>query len=480
MKRSHKLWIMGGVLALAVILTVSVFFMDQKLEKIKTSGETILSIPAESVTGLSWDHDGETLSFRKDDVWHWEEDEAFPVSELDFQNMLDPFTHLTAAFRIEDVEDYSQYGFDAPVCTIGITTEDASYEIRLGAYSQMDQQRYVDLGDGNVYLLFHDPMMEFDVGIRDVIQNDDIPYIKEADRITFRGQETYRILKNPEGGKSHRPEDLYFAERNGKLSPLNTSSVADYLQDLALTGLQNYETYTASQEDLSKWGLDAPELTIQVDYTLQQEDSETEEQRTYTLSLSRDPEALKASLEAEDPDSVFVPVYGRVDQSERIYEISADDYSLVTACSYDDLRHREVFPASTQDITALEMTLDGNTYAFESAPQEEDETLLQFTYLGNEIDADPVLTALRSLHAEEFTEEIPTGQREISIQALLSSGESVHLELYRKDGTHCIAKVDGEVLSLVPRSQVVDLMEEIRSIVLAPAEETEETQPSLS
>ena len=42
----------------------------------------------------------------------------------------------------------------------------------------------------------------------------------------------------------------------------------------------------------------------------------------------------------------------------------------------------------------------------------------------------------------------------------------VQIQLYRWDGTCCLAVVDGEPVSLVPRTQAVDLMEAVRAIVL--------------
>ena len=41
----------------------------------------------------------------------------------------------------------------------------------------------------------------------------------------------------------------------------------------------------------------------------------------------------------------------------------------------------------------------------------------------------------------------------------------VAVELYRWDGEHCLAVVDGQSVSLVPRSQVVDLTEAVRELV---------------
>lgn len=40
------------------------------------------------------------------------------------------------------------------------------------------------------------------------------------------------------------------------------------------------------------------------------------------------------------------------------------------------------------------------------------------------------------------------------------------MDLYRYDGTYCLAVVDGTPVSLVERSYVVDLIEAVNAIVL--------------
>ena len=42
----------------------------------------------------------------------------------------------------------------------------------------------------------------------------------------------------------------------------------------------------------------------------------------------------------------------------------------------------------------------------------------------------------------------------------------VQIKLYRYDGSRCLAAVDGESVSLVERTAVVDLIEAVHAIVL--------------
>lgn len=163
MKRAKRLYILFGVLVVLCIATVCVLQYDQKQEEIQTSGETILTVDADTVSALDWETESDSLAFHKDGSWLYDEDEAFPVSEEKINDLLAEFEDFRAAFVIENVTDFAQYGLDEPVCTIDITTSDTNYEIQLGDYSSMDSQRYVSIGDGNVYLAVNDPLDAFDL-----------------------------------------------------------------------------------------------------------------------------------------------------------------------------------------------------------------------------------------------------------------------------------------------------------------------------
>ena len=475
MKRAKKLWIMAGILGLALVLTLSVALMDHKAEKIRASGEPILSVPVDSVTALSWDNGGETLSFRKEDGWIYEGDPDFPVSQQILEQMLSTFETFSAAFAIQDVEDYGQYGLQDPVCTIKFTAGDQNYRVALGSFSKMDQQRYVDIGDGNAYLVFNDPMVEFDRDLRHVIQNDTTTYLQDANRITFTGAETYSIWKDPEAGISHREDDIYYAEKNGQLLPLDPINVQNYLADLTLMELTDYQTYTADKEDLSQFGLDKPELSVEVHYDELLRGEPTGEEKTMVIHVGRNPEQVKAAEDAKDDNADPVPAYVRVGDSQIIYRIQPGEYDKVMACSYDDLRHPEIFPASTEDILSLEVTLDGSVYQL-SAKDPKAEPL-QFFYGDSQVDVSPVLSAIHSLRAQDFTQEPAAGKLELRLRAELKNSKSVTVELYRIDGQQCLAQVDGTPVARIPRSQVVDLQEDLNAILLSPSQETQAENP---
>ena len=66
MKRYKRLYVVLAVLLAACIATFALSRYKAQKEQIQTSGETILSISADEVESLSWDYDGQTLSFHRD------------------------------------------------------------------------------------------------------------------------------------------------------------------------------------------------------------------------------------------------------------------------------------------------------------------------------------------------------------------------------------------------------------------------------
>ena len=181
MNRSKRLSVLLCVLVIFCALTLGVSKYEERKEKIKNSDEIILELNSEDVTELSWEYGAETFAFHKDENWLYDEDEHFPVNEEKVDQLLENFQSFGVSFIIEDAEDLSQYGLGDPLCTIHIGLEEETYEILLGNYSEMDEERYVSIGDGNVYLVKDDPLDSFDIELSDMIQHDEIP---EFDSVT--------------------------------------------------------------------------------------------------------------------------------------------------------------------------------------------------------------------------------------------------------------------------------------------------------
>lgn len=457
MKRHKRIYILLGVLAVICIATIIVRGIEEKKEKIKNSDKIILEIPSDSVKTLSWEYNSNSLAFHKDGKWIYDKDEAFPVSEKKIKELLQQFESFGVAFIIEEVEDYGQYGLDKPICTIKFSTEEKSYEVKLGDFSTMDSQRYVSIGDGNVYLVKNDPLEYFDATLNDMIDHDTTPIFTKVTvkEIKYSGAENYNIIYEKDSANSYNSEDVYFAQQAGKKLPLDTNKVNDYLTSISYLNLTDYVTYNMSDEDLKKYGLNSPELTITVNYTSENNDGK-DSSETFVLNISGNP---------EEKGKEDITGYARVGESKIVYKIPSDSYKKLMAASYDSLRHSEVLPTAFDNINKIVIYLEGNEYTISSEKKDDKRV---YSYKDKEIEITDLQNAFANLKADRFTKDKPKEKEEISMTVYLDKENipEIKLQFYRYNGSHCLAVVDGEPVSLIKRSNVVDLIEAVNAIVL--------------
>lgn len=471
MKRAKRLYGLLGVLVAVCVITFAVSKYEEKKENIKNSDEIILKLDSESVTKLSWEYEDVSLAFHKDEQWIYDEDEAFPVDEEKINKLLSVFENFGVSFIIEEVQDYSAYGLDDPVCTINIETEEDTYEILLGDFSVMDSQRYVSLGDQNAYLVSSDPMETYEVTLEDMILNDEIPDFENVKEVAFSGTENYQFVYEEESGKTYCEDDVYFTEKDGKSVALDTSMVEAYLDTISYLEPEEYASYNVSDEELESFGLDQPQLTITIQHTWEDEKTKEETEGTFVLNISRDPKEQKKAEETaqkesdEETEDEEITAYARIGESQIVYKLDGEAYQELMAASYNDLRHQEVLTADFSDIYQIDISLENKHYTI-SSEVEDDERIYYFGE--EELDIYDFRSSFITLYAKSFTDEEPKEKKEISVTFYLENENfpEVTVELYRYNGENCLAVVDGETVCLVSRSDVIDIVEAVNAIVL--------------
>lgn len=503
MHRSKRLLILVGVLAVVCAAAFLATRVQEQQEQVEASGETVLAIDAGNVASLAWTSGEGEYAFHKDGTWIYDADEAFPVSAEALEELLASFSSFNAAFVIRDVTDYAQYGLEEPECTIEIGTAEASYTIALGDMSAMDDQRYVSIGDGNVYLAVTDPMDAFAVELSDLIDNDEIPQMDTVTALSLTGAVEESIAYVEAGGPSYSDEDVYFLQSGEESLPLDTDLVEDYLGGIRDLVLTDYATYNATEIELASFGLNDPALTVTVEYEQQAEAAEEGAEPettagTLALHIGRVEEAEESAEETEESaedaqEEAQYAYYLRVGDSPIVYNLSDADGEALFAGSYDDLRHRQVFWGDFDDVAQATILLDNQTYTLTAQTAETDETAetgetadaaaesaeptaaagdedaeITWTCNGEPVDVTGIRDKLAALTAEEFTSEAPADQLEISLTLDLNDEDvpQVRIQLYRYDGASCLAVLDGEPAALVAREDVVDLMEAVRTLLL--------------
>lgn len=465
MAKTKKLCILLGVLATVCIAAVLIGRMEQRQEDIRSGQTTVLALDTGDASVLSWEYAGSSFSFhREDGLWCYDDDEAFPVDQDAIEALLTVFADFTASFTIENADTLSQYGLEAPTASIHIETAEDAFDILVGDYSQMDSQRYVSIGDGCVYLATSDPLDSYNVLLAGLIRHDDIPSFS-TDTVTslrFDGDEGYTASYQADSTGSYDAEDVFFTTLNGASLALDTSLVRSYLSTMTYLDLTDYVTYTADDGSLDVYGLDDPELTVTVSYTVTDEDS-TETEETFLLSVSRDPQQRDTEVDGDDPDSITA--YARVGGSSIVYQISGSEYLELMAYSRNDLRHQELLWCAFTDITSLEVMLEDETYTLTVETDGDDHV---WYYGDQELSISELQSALTGLTAESFTTTQPTGREELRMTVYLDNENvpSVELTLYRHDGDFCLAEVDGVPTAYVSRTAAMKLVEAINAIVL--------------
>ena len=432
MKRTKKLYILLGVLVVICIATFALSKTEKKKENIKNSDKTVLEVDSDSVNKISWKSSLGSLAFeKKDGTWTYTDDANFPVDQDKIAERLKLFKEFGVAFEIEDVDDYGQYGLDDPECTITLETDDETYEISLGDYSTMDSQRYVSIGDGNVYLVKNDPMDSFNVTIDALVKNDEIPNFNQVEKIS-----------------------------EIKVSGSTSLDAKTYLNNVNALNLGTYVTYNATDEELAKYGLDEPQYNLEVKYTPKSEDS-SEDSGDSKDSEASSEKTFILHVSAKQDDKAYV----RIGDSKIIYEITEDEYKNVTDGSYDSLRHKSVVTADLSDVDSVKVTLEDKDYTIDLSEKKGD---VVSTYDGEEIEGTDFTDALKALKASDFTSEEPSEKEEISFKLHYKDDKypEKEVKIYRYDGTNCLVTIDGKSISLVKRDLVVDLTEAVNAIVL--------------
>ena len=92
-----------------------------------------------------------------------------------------------------------------------------------------------------------------------------------------------------------------------------------------------------------------------------------------SLAVSRAPaerwDDTQADAETETGEEEEVTAYARVDDSPIIYKITTQEYRALMDASYDTLRHKEILPADLENVSQVDVTLDGTSYTVTASGQ---------------------------------------------------------------------------------------------------------------
>lgn len=170
MTRGKKLGILCCVLAVAIVgCIVAKQVAEHSEDADKTS---VMNIAAESITGLTWTYNDETVSIVKSgDEWSYEtpENEEDMVDTTDAENMVQAIADLKATAVLTPEEQEGDYGFDSPTCEIIVKTDSADTTYTIGSLNEITNQYYLQVtGSENVFTIDTSFIDMFEKGYDDV------------------------------------------------------------------------------------------------------------------------------------------------------------------------------------------------------------------------------------------------------------------------------------------------------------------------
>jgi hypothetical protein len=284
-----KRGLLYGTAALAALCVIYVGvgqYMNHSKEqaKEKEEGEKVYLTDLSSVTSLSYDIDGQELSFtKKDGKWSYDGDDLFPVKQEEMDSLASTVSKLEALRKLEGGDSLSAYGLDKPIRKIASAAEDGMKSVILLGNATGDGDYYAALeGQDTPYLISSTLYNETSAGLNDLMALEEFPAVSGADiksiTVTKDGSSKHFVKKKLEDkdGNIEWYRDSADSPDNKISDNSGLNVLADSLSSLKVKSCSNYKV---QENELAGYGLDQPAAVIT--YTYDKNGSE----ETFTLSV---------------------------------------------------------------------------------------------------------------------------------------------------------------------------------------------------
>lgn len=281
---------------------------------------TLLSVDVETMTALSYQLDGEEMSFTVENgAWRWREDPSLNLDGAKFYAMIEGMMPLTSTVKLDapTAEQLSAFGLDAPANRVTLTDGSGTHTLILGSYNSYNASYYaaIDTTD-TVYMIPAAVAEGFGYGIHDLLAYDTLPAITagKIDSVTLtRGADSTTYTYYGSGNPNYYTDTFKWFAAHGSETPAAVSTTAGNSLSSAITSLafSDCVSYHAAA-DAEKYGLSDPaELTINYRATVTTTDPNT---------------GVESSTDVSHNTSVLI---GKVDPETGCYYATVDGSSLI-------------------------------------------------------------------------------------------------------------------------------------------------------
>ena len=477
MKRGKKLIallaallvLMGGTYVLQQIN----FEGEEPQETEAAEAEVIFAATEEEITKIAWTLGEVTLTFEQtEDGWVYPEDEHFPVDNDMMGNVLAKVESLTTTKTIKGVTDLAEYGLDEPAVKINVTT-DESCEILIGDKSTLGGY-YASLGDGNVYLIAEAVKNMFSKELYDLVLEEEIPDLTTLEALeAVSGIQNLSIVYREESGLAYSDSYVWFWENGDEALALDNELFAEWVKTITGISWDECVDYYADSEELKTYGLDAPTVTLTVSYieTTQMDTETKDDDGKVIYETKEETKTFQLELGAYSDDSC----YARIADSRMVYLVDAEICDVLMYAGYDALRPDDVLLMTWDDVTAIDVVLDGTTYEVirEEIEGTDDDGNKTVSYVykldGEEIEILDVLDMLVAMESTGSKDGIvPERAQEIKFILYRDNDKYplTELEFYQYDSSSCLVSLNDESRLFVSRDDVTAVAEAFTKMML--------------
>jgi len=168
------------ILVVVFVALLAVFFglrsyneqqaqLPEEPEEVK---EVIIDVAKDDIVKITYDYEGETLSFeKKDDTWYYAPDPSLKIVQYHVKSMLAGLAPFEVEHKFENIEDLAQYGLAEPERVISFEANGTTYTFYVGIHNEASQIYYICLpGDNTVYTIDSYKIILFNESLDDLVE----------------------------------------------------------------------------------------------------------------------------------------------------------------------------------------------------------------------------------------------------------------------------------------------------------------------
>lgn len=404
------------LLAVLVVLTKknSTADADSSSSDSGADAEKVVDFSKDDVTALSFQINGETVSFTKTagdddtDIWTYDQEDGFPLDESKITSVLSSLSSMTAERVIEDdeIDSMADFGLETPSQDVVVTAGDEKTTIHVGDKNSLSRY-YIYLNDdtSKVYLVSTSLETMFPSDMMEWATTESMPSVtaENITKLQVEGENGYTLTKEVSAADSALQTDEWqVVDADGAAHGGDADSIGTMTSAVASLSFGDLVTYNAS--DLSQYGLDQPKTTIRVHYT---EEQEVETDDTTTADTSSDSTADSASSDStatsSSSETTTVTVekdlvlyvgnanedggsyYVKLDGSNEVHLMTASNVETFTGKKASDFWNMYIGMENVSDLTSLDITYNGGTKTYvrhmeEKKDDDSDSTTQEISY----------------------------------------------------------------------------------------------------